>query len=383
MQTVLYFQSPSRTSAAEKLAGVRETAATLGWHVQVIGEPPTAQSVRALVRFWQPLGAIVEGGGATQPADPKIFGRLPTVFFDRDPSTLPRSARCVCHDSPATAALAARELMTLDYTRFAFVHPARRHFWAEAREEGFRRALALNGRPLEVFPPVGSDNPLVLQRRLRTFLANLPRPCAVFAANDSTAQEVLVAAAALGIHVPDALAVIGVDNDIGICEHTPTTLTSVEPDFRGGGRMAALMLHELCTASKTRTGAGRQTFGPLRIVRRASTRRLTVHDAKVEAALLLIRNEACHGLTAARALASFDCSRGQAEIRFRAATGRSVLEEIHAVRLARAKELLANPNLQVKALATSCGYQTPTALMKFFRQATGMTPTAWRKQRLR
>jgi len=378
VQTVLYFQSPSKTVAAgKKLAGARDAAATFGWHVQVVEDKPTARSVRELVRFWSPVGAIVECGGATRPADPRLFASLPTAFFDRDPGTLPKNVACVYHDSHETAACAARELISADTPNFAFVHPAQRHFWSDAREEGFRQALAINSRSVHVFPPVGTRNPIVFLRKLQAFLQQLPRPCAAFAANDNTAQGVMTAAKMLGFRVPDDFAVVGVDNDIDVCLHLTTPLSSVEPDFRRGGRMAIFLLNRIRDGAKG--AALRQTFGPLQLVRRASTRRLLAHDPEVDAALTRIHSEACQGLTAAGVLADFGCSRGQAEIRFRAATGNSVLDEIQAVRLTRAKELLAIPSIQIKAIADFCGYKTPNALAKLFHASTGMTMREYRR----
>ena len=64
---------------------------------------------------------------------------------------------------------------------------------------------------------------------------------------------------------------------------------------------------------------------------RASTRKLAAHDPAVSEALDLIRREACSGLAAARVLGRFPCSRRQAKMRFRKATGHSVLDEIHDV----------------------------------------------------
>ena len=79
----------------------------------------------------------MECGGTAATVDPDVFGEFPVVFFDHDPSCLPRNAFCVTHDSAATAQMAARELMLGSGTSFAFVpHPERR-FWSEERERGF------------------------------------------------------------------------------------------------------------------------------------------------------------------------------------------------------------------------------------------------------
>ncbi len=380
METILYFQSQSKTNAAEKLGGVQDVAAKCGWLVQTVPGLPSAKRIAALVEFWHPVGAIVECGGTAATVAPAVFGGLPVVFFDHDPSCLPRNAFCVTHDSAATAQMAARELLRTDATAFAFVPYPEPRFWSAARERGFVSALSLNGRGCRVFTgrPSPAD-PTRYTRELRAFVAALPKPCALFAANDGVAAEVLSAAVFAQVKVPDELIVIGVDDARDICEHTRPTLSSIKPDFRRGGELAALLLAARLRDREKFRGARRRTFGPLAVVPRASTRRLRAHDPSVADALDLIRREACAGLTAARVLERFPCSRRQAEMRFRKATGHSVLEEMHAIQLARAKDLLREGTLPLKAISDFCGFENPNSLRKFFKAQTGQTMSGWRE----
>lgn len=382
MQIVLYIRSKSRTSAPLKLAGVRGVAEKAGWSVQIVDGIPDRRRMRQLNDFWRPSGCIVECGSEYGEIDTTVFRGVPTVFFDRNPATLPRTAYAVSHDSQATGAMAARELLLTEYESFAFVHARETPFWSRERELGFRRALAINGKRPNTFTASGSD-PISYQRQLRRFLSSLPTPAAVFAANDHTAAEVLMAIGATqggtAVTVPAKYAVIGVDNFEEVCEHTSPPLSSIEPDFRGGGETAALMLMELMSGRGSLTGERYRTFGPLKVARRASTRVLKGYDPLVASALDLIAAESCQGLTAARVLKLFDCSRDLAEIRFRKATGRSILQAIHEVRLERAKELLRNPSIQLKSISDFCGFRNPNSLRKFFLKQTGMTMSDWRR----
>ena len=380
MKTWLYFQSASKTSAGEKLGGVQSIAARFGRHVQSVDGTPTAKKIRSLVAFWDPEGAIVECGGTSTTVDPSAFGRLPVVFFDHDPHCLPANSFCVTHDSAATGRMAARELMESGATNFAFVPYPERRFWSEERERGFVAALSLNGYGCHVFPSRFSANDSTRwQRRLREFLEGLPRPCALFAANDLTAAEVLTAAEFVGVKVPNELSVVGVDDAVAICDQTEPTLSSVKPDFRRGGELAALLLAARLRDGALFRGERRRTFGPLAVIRRASTRRLAVEDPAVADALVLIRREACSGISAKTVLEVFPCSRRMAEMRFRKAVGHSVLDEIHAVQLERAKQLLEG-TMPLKVISDFCGFENPNSLRKFFKSETGMTMTAWRIQ---
>ena len=383
METVLYFQPPTKTFAPEKLAGVRDIMKRRHHHVQVIEEKLTTRLVDELWDFWDPLGAIMDCGGEYNNVDAALFGKHPVVFIGHNPDSLPKRSLLVSNDQRETARAAARELLSTGYGNFAFVHVPERKKWSELRERGFADALAINGRTCAVFRPNdASGDGIGWMKGLRGFLAALKKPCALFAANDKTAESVLAAAALEGLDTPRDIAVIGVDNFEPICEHTKPSLTSIEPDFRRGGRLAATMLLALSMSKGVWRGSRTQTFGPLRVVRRDSTRILSAPDKAVAAALDLIRREACNGLGSSRVAAMFPCSRRQADNRFRRATGRSILEEIHAVQLERAKQLLRDTSVQMKAISDFCGFTNPNSLRKFFKKETGTTLSEWRGRTL-
>lgn len=379
MDTILYFQSPSKTSAHDKIAGVRRFAAVMNWHVQVVEGLLPPKTMLHLIDFWLPHGIIVECGGGYNDIPSSLYGELPIVYLDRDPRTLPVDVSCVSHDSVATGRLAAKELLRAGHQSFAFVPYPQPRFWSDDRERGFREALTLNGKTCETFD-CGRHDPqsVTWHRVLRRWIARLPKPCGIFAANDSIAAEVLTTAVQSGFDIPREIAVCGVDNFTPICEHTLPTLTSIQPDFLLAGELAARTLDELADGRCTKSI--HLTFGPASLVRRASSRTGRRYDAEVAVALEQIRRQACNGISAADVTATFACSRRMAEIRFRGVTGHSVLDEIQAVRLERAKELLSNSRQDLSAIANFCGFKTANSFWKFFRQETGQSPSQWRKK---
>ena len=381
MQTILYFQSPTRTTAPAKYEGVREILEKANVHIQLLEERPTRRRIRELVEFWQPAGAIVETSTTLRDVTRELFGDLPVVFFN-PAAGLHRGVFAVYHDQRATGELAARELMTTGLRSFAYVPAPDGTRWSEERGAAFSAALRLNGLGCAVFP-AGENDKIRRLKALRKFLAGLTKPSAVFAANDRMAAEVLDAAAMDGLRVPEDLSVLGVDNYEPICEHTKPKLSSIEPDFRRGGNLAALMILAAIRDGSRFRGPRQRSFGPLRVIRRASTRLLRTPDKAVAAALDLISRNACSGLTAERVAATFPCSRRLADTRFRAATGHSILAEIHSVQLERAAELLANPNQDLKSIHDFCGFSHANSLRKFFRRETGMTLSQWRARNLR
>lgn len=380
MDVVLYFQSAGKANNDLRLAGVMEFAAKARWHVQAVDGIPGRKAFMSLVDFWHPVGVIVECGGGSTEIDVSAFDALPSVFLDRNPRTLPPHCFSVSHDSVATAKLAARELLTTGYRNFAFVPWPEPRFWSDDRMHGFSEALSINGYDFVTFK-CKTANPASLeyQRRLRRWISELPKPCALFAANDQLGADVITAAHFVGRRIPEDLAVVSVDNREATCESTDPPLTSVVADFHNGGYLAAELLSLRLADPKARPK--HLTFGPLAVIRRASSRTMRRRDRESEAALEFIRSHACAGISSRDVLVLYSCSRRMAEMRFREATGRSIMEEIHAVRLDRAMlSLRFNPGQDLRALADMCGFANPNSLRKLFRAKTGMSMSAWRSK---
>jgi len=366
MLSILFLHAVIRPSVTRKLAGLYSFARERNWSVHAVEQQLQPEQLRDLLDFWRPDGVIVECGSATNQFDPSLFGRTPVVFLDRNPKTLARPAFCVTHDSRATARLAAHELLSLDLAAYAYVPWPEPRFWSEEREEGFAAALKLNGKGLLRFSPQASDDIRTLQRALAEWLAGLPRPVGIFAANDEMAAHVLAAADRQKLAIPQDVVVLGVDNNEMLCENTHPSLSSIVPDFEASGRKAAEMLS--ARIANPRLGPQTETFGPLAIIRRSSTSRTVRSDPLVLTARDLIRRRACEGLKARDVVKLFDCSRRMAEIRFRAVTGHSILDEIQSVRRAKAVELLKDPMLNRDAVANFCGYSSANALRNFLRK---------------
>ena len=89
------------------------------------------------------------------------------------------------------------------------------------------------------------------------------------------------------------------------------------------------------------------------------------------------------GITAADVAARFKGSRRLAEIEFRRATGRSILEEILRVRFERVELLLRDQSRAVGAIAGLCGWRSENALRAAFRKRHGCSMRTWRKRGLR
>ena len=79
-------------------------------------------------------------------------------------------------------------------------------------------------------------------------------------------------------------------------------------------------------------------------------------------------------------LRAVPASRRSLERRFRALLERGLGEEIRRAHLERAKDLLASTVLTVAEVAEQSGFASVHYLSRLFRQETGLTPTAYRRQ---
>ena len=283
----------------------------------------------------------------------------------------------VAHDSSVTAMLAAKELIALGFSDYAFVGNLQPRDWSDHRRDVFAQAVAAAGGRLNVFESSAVQDLDVFRERLSPWLSALPRPCGLLAANDATADIVLRLLRNRRIKVPEDIAVVGIDNDTLICENTTPTLTSVAPDFERSGYLAAEMLDARMNDRGVKDEL--RTFSALQVIHRGSTRILKRKDDAIKKALEFIREKAAEGISPRDVIEQIGGSRRQTEYRFREFVGKSIGEEILAVRLETAKKLLADSSLPIGAVAERCGYSDDSLLRRAFKSATGLSLSEYRK----
>lgn len=378
MKTVLYFLPQFCDSNLRQLAGVYGFARKAGWNVQVVEyRAKTAEEdkpdINSLRSFWHPNGCIVDCGGTVGKLSKADFGKIPAVFIDRRPSPVEKGVVCVNSDSASIAKAAARELLPCGFDSYAYVDWFIPHAWSTERGDEFAKIVMADGKQFfrhRMLNP-GED---AYQSDLTTWLSTLPLPCGVFAANDRAAGCVISVALKAGLDIPHDLPVVGCDNDVMQCENAPVTITSVPLDRERGGCVAAELLEAWMGGRKYRTGG---SFGALPIVRRASSRRFVDH--RVFTAVEMIRVHACEQIRVDDVVRAMGCSRSLAYLRFGEVVGHSILDEIHHVRIERAKELLKS-DTPVVMVSDVCGYASVVDFRRTFKRLTGKTPRAWRKE---
>lgn len=255
--------------------------------------------------------------------------------------------------------------------------------WSCDRRDGFVEALRLAGHGCEVFdvPYPGVITPgwnASQTKLLASWLSGLPRPCAIMACVDVRAFQVISATQQAGLHVPEEIALLGVNNDVVRCELSHPSLSSVALNAQQSGYQAAEVLDRMLRGTKITDLDIR--VDPIGVVTRLSTDILAVGDKNVTAALSYIREHACQGISVDEVVAHASASRSQLEKKFRRYIGRSPQAEIRRVQLARVKEFLTESDLPLKNIASLTGFEHIEYLSVVFKRMTGESPGQYRKR---
>ena len=345
------------------------------WSVQLdlrelLATPP------AWLRSWEGDGIITR---STTPDMADLFSRwgIPTVnltdvFGDQGlPSVL--------NDHEKIGRMAARHLIEKGLTRFSYFGFADHH-WSAIRRKGFFDELESRGFSATDLETDWSKSRQQgwgsQQSELVEWIKELPKPVGVMACNDFRGQHVIEACQAVGVSVPDEVAVIGVDNDQVLCDFCSPPLTSVIPaaeriGFEAAGMLDALMRGE--TVDQTRV-----LIQPLGVAERQSTDVLAIDDVDIVAALQMIRDRACSGLTVSEILKEVPLARSSLERRFRKLVGRSPQAEIRAVQVKRASQLLLDTDLNLTQIANLTGFKHSEYFSVVFKREVGKTPGSYR-----
>lgn len=213
---------------------------------------------------------------------------------------------------------------------------------------------------------------------VRRWLMSLPRPIAIFASNDVPARELAEICRLVGLHVPEDVALLGVDDDKLECGLAFPPLSSVAIPSERVGFEAAQMLSRLMSGH--RVACDRITLPPESIVVRQSSDIVAVEDPDVGRALRYIRQHATKQIGVEDVLREVAVSRRKFERDFQRIIHRTIFAEIRRIRIEKTQRLLATTDLSMPAIAAQSGFEGARRLAVIFGQTTGMTPTEYRSR---
>ncbi len=325
---------------------------------------------------WRPEGVIMHSREAT---DDVVAGARAAVFLHSDPPDNWHGRPCgfVFCDDAAAGRIAASHLLKRNLRHFGYYGSLRQTIWSETRHESFAEAIREAGMPEpSVF---GIEPPYELSRQrkaLAEWVRGLPKPCGILASSDWPAKQILDICREEEISVPEQVQVIGIDNEDYVCEQSVPTLSSIEPDFEGGGYEAIRALDAMLSGK--RPPAEPIVYGIRGVVERQSTRDDRGTARIVNRALDFIRLHGASGGTAAEAVKAAGCSASLLQRYFKKTLGRTVGQEIQRVRLEKACRLLRHSETPIEDIAALCGYDDASFLKVLFRRAYGKSMRDYR-----
>ena len=212
---------------------------------------------------------------------------------------------------------------------------------------------------------------------LTKWIQSLETPIGIICCNDIRGRQVLHACNSAGVHVPDEVAVVGVDNDEILCGLCDPPLSSVEPNTKLIGYRAAEVLSSWMDGTAPTKSV--EFVDPIGVVSRRSSDSVLVEDPELALAIRIIRDHACRGITVSQLVKMLPISRTALEKRFQKHLQTSPKLEINRVRLLRIKQLLRETNDTLTEIASATGFRHPEYMNEFFKCKTGKTPGAYRQ----
>lgn len=283
-------------------------------------------------------------------------------------------------DSAGIGRMGAEHFLDRGFEHFAYCGYDE-FVWSRLRAQHFRERLERDGYHVHVYeqPEAPAKRGWKSEQNfIAEWLGSLPKPVALMCCNDDRALQVVEACKLAHLYVPDEVAVLGVDNDVLICDLADPPISSVALDTDSAGHAAAKLLDQLMHGAQM---AGQEVpVHPTHIVTRMSTDMLAVADREVAAAVRFIRRNPNHMIQVDDVVGATSISRRVLEKRFKAILRRSVYQEIRRVRVNYIIRLLVGSSLRITEIAVKAGFDGVEHVSRYFRKETGMSLREYRKR---
>jgi LacI family transcriptional regulator len=291
----------------------------------------------------------------------------------------------VAVDNYAAGRMAAEHLLENGLTQLAFFG-LKLLWYSEQRCRGFKDRADEAGVPCHVLiRPWSDDQELDWIRQITVltgWLRSLPIPCGIFAAQDFKARLLLDACCETRLQVPDDIAIIGMDNNETLCEHSIPRLTSISRNSVRVGYEAAALLHRLIRGEPA---AGQEILiPPDRIVARESSDMLYCADPLVRQAIEYMREHLRGSYNMETLAGILGVSKRKLERNFALAAGCAPHRYLTRLRIRHAQALMQmDPGKNMETVAAECGFGSSTTFSTAFQRTAGQKPSAYRAKMAR
>jgi LacI family transcriptional regulator len=280
------------------------------------------------------------------------------------------------------AKLAVEHFLERGFRHFAHCsYSVARPHYEDQLWKGFAETVSAAGYTAVNYRPdverTQSPNWETQMRKLGRWLKQQPKPLAVLAFNCVEARNIAATCRRQGINVPEEVALLAGDHDDLICETAAPPISSVDPRAKQVGYHAARLLDAMMRGEKVDS---QYLLEPAGIIVRQSTDSMAVDDPELSMALSFIRKNATKPINISSILKEVPIGRRSLEQSCMSLLGRSPAAEIRRLRLKNATQLLEETDLSVDQIARASGFESPDVLLRNFRRAYDLTPSAYRNE---
>ncbi len=372
VKNVLLMLTPSNP---RRLEGIARFARSKSWHLTI------ADHLTHSLDGWNGDGALVtlrdDAGMLSYVRKLRKHGVVTVdLSLSRPDVEMPR----VAGDNAAIGRMAAEHFRSKRYKNAAWFSTGWGHQY-ELRYDAFSEAMgghcekwawALASRKS------GADNWNALSRWLKAKLCKAPRPLAVFCFDDADASRVESVAIDSGLSVPGDVAVLGVGDDMVICENQSVPISSVQHDIHRIGYTGAALLDRLMNGGKPPSAP--ILVKPSGVTERASTDTLAISSDTVRKVRDIFMSAMANPPSTAQLAERLGISRAILDRAFSDDIGLSPSKMLMRLRLDEAKRLMSSTDLTFAEISDRLGYCNAAYFTNIFRDSEGVTPREWRKR---
>ncbi|MEX2386361.1 MAG: substrate-binding domain-containing protein [Phycisphaeraceae bacterium] len=280
----------------------------------------------------------------------------------------------VLPDDLAVGRLAADHFMEMGLRRFAFFTDLT-GIWVDRRREGLLARIEATGHGEVV---VCALHPQSSVEQVGEWLQTLTMPVGLMLVHDGAAIKVMAACKALGLRIPEDVAIVGVNDDDRIVGVVSPPLSTVPLQMYQIGYESADLLAQII--SKPARKPWSILVPPGELIVRESSDVLGRADNEVGQAVRFIREHLGNGVETKQVVAHMGVCRTTLNTKFQAMLGRSVAAEVRRARIERCRHLLSTTDEPMPVIAEQSGFSSARQLSETFHRETGQTPTSYRRK---
>lgn len=331
---------------------------------------------------WEGDGILAWLGPSDELAEFVELQNQPTVDFNfgRPELRLPR----VLEDHTRAAELAADHFLSRGFTNFMFYSDAANWSYDE-RGSGFVAALEREGHSCtwlkwQESPESRNDRDRWKRKCawLGAQLKKAPKPLALFAANDQLAVEAVAICKSGGLTVPDQVSIVGAEDNLLAPDTMETPISTVDTNLEMVGYRGAQLLDECMSGNPAPAEPIR--VPPAALIARRSSDVLAVEHKGVARSLRFMHEHFHEPITIKDVVGIASMSRRGLHKAFLQVLGRTPGEELHELRIQKAKRLLCETTHKIHSVAEMCGYQSSNTFCISFRQTMRTSPGRFREK---